>query len=398
MKKEKIFLSLLLALVVFFGVACATVFVGKRKDNQNMGVNSNSTGPISSADISDLSQYTNNKYGFSFRYPNDWTLTEQKNVIDVWDPQVITITYKDSFRLIITNDSFEQYKNKIEQSDVLEDGTSLALFNNDQIEKEIDGHKTIIGTHITAIGINQQYYYIFLDKYTALYFEFNEPDALINANVANIIESLNFWSADSKVYENEQYNVQFRYPSDFILKDYSGTLFSPNFFNQQLRIQLSDPNAANASEYTFLFFSGDINTVLTMIKNIDPIASEVKEESDIVINNQQYHFISMNTSLGNTANYYIRTINSNVIVWKIDASASKEIIDNLLNSTIFYEIGTQRYSQWTTYQDETTGFKIQYPPTWTRGESDQEYGKFIQITPNEGVELNPFSSRCCCLG
>lgn len=139
------------------------------------------------AETSDWQTYKNEEYGFSFEYPEGWILEESQNIISLHSPDLVSNSYADSFTLEVTKNDFDSQKNEVENSDLIDDNISLSKFNNDIKELSINGLESKTGTHSTAIGVNEKYYFISLSNDTALYFEFLEPTEKVNTKVEDVI-------------------------------------------------------------------------------------------------------------------------------------------------------------------------------------------------------------------
>lgn len=178
--------------VALLGAACwkgvgTNTNVGVENGNAEVNTNTNSSGEI---DTSDWITYANEEYGFSFRYPGDWTLLEKQNGVSLFSEDLIGSAYANSFDLTITNKDFDSLKTDIENSDIVNGNISLTKFNDDLETVQIDGFTTSTGTHKTAIGLDVRYYYISISEKDALYFEFLKPTSKINSLVEKVIQTL----------------------------------------------------------------------------------------------------------------------------------------------------------------------------------------------------------------
>lgn len=180
--------------MVFLGGVCTKIGTDVAV-NSNAGANSsisnrNENTNSSEIDTSDWLTYTNEEYGFSFRYPMDWNLAETTSGISLTSPELVNNTYRNSMTLSVTQNDFDSQKKEIENSDLIDEGISLSKFNDGIEEVKLKTLTALVGTHSTAIGLTEQYYYISLPNNNALYIEFLEPDEKINLLVDDVIQTL----------------------------------------------------------------------------------------------------------------------------------------------------------------------------------------------------------------
>jgi len=152
--------------------------------------NTNDTTVNGDIDISDWLTYTNEEYGFGFRYPKDWLLNDNGSSISLRTDEVKNIAYTNAMTISIINKQYETIKNEIENSDRIDDGTSLAQFSDDILIEDMDGASAMKGIHATAFGPFMQYYYIPLTNSVALYIEYFEATDEINTLIEPVINTL----------------------------------------------------------------------------------------------------------------------------------------------------------------------------------------------------------------
>lgn len=169
-----------------FNDIISRISIQEKFDNKNTN-----TTTISGIDSSNWQTYFNDKYGFNFKYPKDWILNELDNNISVRSKETTDSAYTNAFTVKITNKNLDSLKTEIENSDIIDGNKSLAKFQDNILETNINNYQTKIGTHSTAIGLNAKYYYINISNDTALYFEFLDPEQT-NANdlVEDVINTL----------------------------------------------------------------------------------------------------------------------------------------------------------------------------------------------------------------
>jgi hypothetical protein len=92
--------------------------------------------------------------------------------------------------ITITNKQYETLKSEIEDSDRIDDGTSLAQFSEDVSIEDIGGISAMKGTRATAFGPLMEYYYISLPSNVTLYIEYFEATIEINNLVEPVIRTL----------------------------------------------------------------------------------------------------------------------------------------------------------------------------------------------------------------
>lgn len=151
--------------------------------------NANITGDVA-VDTSDWLKYENEEYGFSFKYPKEWVLNESSTGVGLNSLDLVGSTYLNSVTLLITKNDFDAQKKEIENSDIVEGGVSLSKFNSDIHEVQLEELTATVGTHSTAIGLDEKYYYISLPNEYAVYFEFLKPTAQVNLLVDQVIKTL----------------------------------------------------------------------------------------------------------------------------------------------------------------------------------------------------------------
>lgn len=160
-------------------------------DNANVEVATNTNAEQGSeVDTTNWLTYTNDEYGFSFRYPEEWILNEQPNTISLQSPELVGNTYADSFTVEVTENDFDNQKKQIEDSDLIDGNLSLSKFNDDVAESSINGLAAKVGTHSTAIGLDEKYYFISLSNDGALYFEFLKPTEKVNTLIEDVVHTL----------------------------------------------------------------------------------------------------------------------------------------------------------------------------------------------------------------
>lgn len=160
--------------------------------------------------------YINEDYGFALQYPEGWRINEQ-STINIYDPEVIAVSYRDALTIEFTQQDFESLKNSIEQTDILPSGESLARFSDITENQSIDGHIATVGTHATAIGPTIKYYFIPLQE-GALYIEFYEPTATLNTKVEKVIQSIHFSDTIDKtnwLTYTDGSGISFQYPESY---------------------------------------------------------------------------------------------------------------------------------------------------------------------------------------
>lgn len=153
--------------------------------NQNTNVEQGSE-----INTSDWQTYTNEEYGFSFKYPKDWTLKESATSVALNSPDLVGSTYANSLTIKVTENDFDSQKKQIENSDLIDGNLSLSRFNDDVEELNINDLDAKVGTHSTAIGLNEKYYFISLSNDKALYFEFLKPTEKLNILIEDMIHTL----------------------------------------------------------------------------------------------------------------------------------------------------------------------------------------------------------------
>lgn len=163
--------------------------------NSNTAVNSsisnrNDNVNVVEIDTSDWQTYTNEEYGFSFRYPGGWILNDQQKNISLYSPELVGSTYANSFTIEVTENDFDSQKNQVEDSDLINGNLSLSKFNDDVEQSNINGLAVKAGTHSTAIGLDEKYYFIPLPNDVSLYFEFLKPKEKVNTLVEDVILTL----------------------------------------------------------------------------------------------------------------------------------------------------------------------------------------------------------------
>ncbi|MBI2415525.1 MAG: hypothetical protein HYV33_02565 [Candidatus Kerfeldbacteria bacterium] len=152
--------------------------------------NTNTTNTNSEVDTSDWLTYTNEEYGFEFRYPREWIVNDQQKNVSLYSPKLVGSTYANSLTIEITANDFVSQKKQVEDSDLINGNLSLSKFNNDIEELDINGLTAKVGTHSTAIGLDERYYFISLSNDVGLYFEFLKPTEKVNASIEDVIHTL----------------------------------------------------------------------------------------------------------------------------------------------------------------------------------------------------------------
>jgi hypothetical protein len=146
-------------------------------------------------DTSDWLTYTNEEYGFSFRYPGDAKLIENANNLpypgisffsDITvdntkqeDLQGVTVAFA------LTDLDLTTLTQKIEQSDT---SRGLTLAKVGPIQEGTLNQLTVYqGSHATAIGIPTDFYYIPLKNNFALFIFYNSDKNNVNGNIINTL-------------------------------------------------------------------------------------------------------------------------------------------------------------------------------------------------------------------
>lgn len=188
--------SIMLSATVIAIAGCTTNSANTNSVNENTNTvvaNSNentNTEQVSEVDTSDWLTYTNEKYGFSFKYPSNWILNDHQKSINLYSQELVGSTYNNSLTIEVTENDFDSQKKQVENSDVIDGNVSLAKFNDDVEELNINSLRAKVGTHSTAIGLDEKYYFISLSDNLALYFEFLKPTDKVNTSIEDVINTL----------------------------------------------------------------------------------------------------------------------------------------------------------------------------------------------------------------
>ncbi len=208
----------------------------------NNGLEEQETAVITeSINESEWIKYESGQYDFSFTYPPDWILEEDGNTVRIHSLEKDLYLYSEYLDIEIVSSTFDDLKSEIENSDRLEDGTSLAQFS-EATEVNINGATSLKGEHATAIGTPVVFYYIPLEgnglwitRYSG--FDASEERIISTFTLENdneetpadgskppsesneILEDQTSGVEDWESYRNEKYGFTFKYPTEFTLKD-----------------------------------------------------------------------------------------------------------------------------------------------------------------------------------
>ncbi|OGY78373.1 MAG: hypothetical protein A3B74_01280 [Candidatus Kerfeldbacteria bacterium RIFCSPHIGHO2_02_FULL_42_14] len=194
-------LSLLTTLLVITGCT-QTQTVSNTNDSTttNSPVNENSNTPVtntieSDVNTSDWLTYTNEEYGFSFRYPSTSKLVDNqeqdystiKFIQDTTVDSTAVADYKSvTVHFAITDLAFTTLTEKIEQSDS-SNGVTLAKVGPIQTTT-LNGISVYKGLHTTAIGIATDFYYVPLKNNKAIFIFHNGDKNHLNEDVINTLK------------------------------------------------------------------------------------------------------------------------------------------------------------------------------------------------------------------
>ncbi|MBI2415965.1 MAG: hypothetical protein HYV33_04900 [Candidatus Kerfeldbacteria bacterium] len=135
--------------------------------------------------------------------------------------------------------------------------------------------------------------------------------------------------ADWLTYTNEEYGFSFKYPEEWEINDYSSTNLFVDIPDQALRLQFN----SDESEYHMVLYKNNVENITEEIKNSDPSASFLKAEKDIIINANNYKYLSVLSAIGSLVDYYIQSYGSEyTIVWVANPYTDQSIIRDWIKS------------------------------------------------------------------
>ncbi len=199
---QRSFSSRTLLKVVVLGGAVALLGASCWKGiqtNTNVAVLNGNTNSSDQIDTSDWLTYTNEEYGFSFRYPDTSKLVENENNLpypgisflnDISvdntkqeDWQGVTVIF------VVTDLDLTTLTNKIEQSDTSQ-GVTLAKVGSIQ-NVTLNGLDAYQGSHATAVGIPTNFYYIPVKNNFALYIFYKVDKNNMNEDIISTLTVAN---------------------------------------------------------------------------------------------------------------------------------------------------------------------------------------------------------------
>lgn len=189
MKPLKKILFIAVILIFLSGCGLEKIPPNEPKKEENKKIVSGAKDILNSIQNMPSSQntkkYEDKTSGFRFQYPIQWEMdgdSEKSGNFILLNPELVNgVSYSDYMSFQVSSDSFEEIKKKIEDRDRMENGASLNAFievKNIQME----GISVITGTHSTAIGLDEIFYYFPLKtKKGGLYVEFRDRTPRVEA-------------------------------------------------------------------------------------------------------------------------------------------------------------------------------------------------------------------------
>ena len=168
-----------------------------------------------------------------------------------------------------------------------------------------------------------------------------------------------------KVYRNQEYGFEFKYPNDWNLKE------NKEYFNGKLTTEvLLSTNFDDLAPIIQFFITPNVNT--TNSENIEPYGewtTIISKESVIIAGIKTNRYVTSgpdapnHTEISLVKNNNLFSIDTNIR----DADLLKNVFDKILSTFKFIEpVDT---STWKTYTNTKYGFEFKYPEDWEIKES-----------------------------
>jgi len=394
---------LILFLVISNLFLVSFLFLKKPATNQTnpdglLSILTNTPTPEISDPTQNWQTYTNEEYGFEFKYPKYFipqecaigltTRSESLMCLNEEKSNNQRLTSLADFRIRAINTSSNKKIQELLINDVTFDGSGLHPNSFDSFKKQKIGDNEFyfIETGLFEGILNANYYYI--GKNYILVFElsdspvdltnpdFNSDKSNLNNTARQILSTFKFTNPTSTIpsgwqtYKNEKYGFEFKYPNEFVYKPYSGNIDDDKGDNIQ-SINFNYKELELGREIV----SGIRYTISVNKEKCDEQGFQhpsVKDLRDITVGSipaKFYHF----SWDGREAETIQIPINGGCVY--ISASYGldyKDLWENQFNqilSTFKFTTSIPTIpSDWQTYNDHNIGLSFQYPAEWTVGQ------------------------------